>query len=494
MKKKILILNLIILSFTGSGQDYQNICSPGITFYSSSSNSFGAFRQDSIVPTGANDTIFISFRAIRAVYDTGCSDTTNGSVLGRRIYKTASGWFYFFNRSGDTVKIFTQSAINQSWKFCPLPANAYIQATVTSIIMDSILGATDNVKIITLQAKDEFGNNINHPLNQKFIKLSQHYGLSRMLDIYWIPGDTNFYTLAGKSNPPSGIQNLTWQEIYNYNVGDEYHYSGEGTASRWKTISKILTRSEIGNDSVVYTIEQCQQNFSGIYPYYYTTHDTITQGYGYYPVSGSWISRMPGEFVRSGYRYADDYWFEEHSFPGRRLKGYSEGGYFSDFAYHGYLCWIINSGYEMPSTSWTYAEGLGVTSRHYKLFEPPSGEHMDEYLVYFKKGSETWGTPIASDCSVLLGDGQNIKNVEGYRIEVIPNPVIDNAQILLKGLPALDNLTYELYNYSGAIVRRGNNPGMTFTFDRQGLPSGLYLLLVSGDSGILKAKIRIMVY
>lgn len=493
MKKLILIL-IAVLPVAFYGQNYENICTPGITFYSSPSSSFGAFRQDSINPAGTNDTIFISYRAIREVSDTGCLDTTSGSVLGRKIYKTASGWFYFFNRDGDTVKINSQASLSQTWKFCILPAHAYILATVTSIITDTILGTTDNVKVITLQAKDESGNNINHLLNQKFIKLSQHHGLSRMLDVYWIPNDTNFYTLAGKSTPPMGLQNLTWQEIYNFNVGDEFHYSGEGTASGWKTINKILTHTDVGNDSVVYTIEQCQQNFSGIYPYYSTTHDTITQGYGYHPASGSWITRMPGEFAPINYRYADEYWFEEHSFPGRRLKGFAEGGFFSDIIYYGNPCWMINNGYELIFISWTYAEGLGVTSRHYQYLDPPYAEHMDEYLVYYKKGSETWGTPIAPDCTVLLGNEQNKISPEAYSIEVVPNPVVDKAQIILHGLSVPDYHRYVLYNSSGIMINQGNIYNSTFIIDRQGLPSGLYILLILGDDGMIKAKTRIMVY
>jgi hypothetical protein len=491
MNKLLLILILIILSFTGFGQDYQNICSPGITLYRNPSNSFGAFRQDSVIPAGSNDTIYISYRAIRSGSNPNCFDTTGGSVLGRKVYRKGNGWFWFFNRFNDTVKVNTQAVLNQTWRFCPLPANAYIQAQVTGIITDSVLGMTDDIKIISFQAKDASNNNISHPLNQKFIKLSRNYGLSRMLDVFSIPNDTTFLTLAGKTNPLVGVQNLTWKEIYNFNVGDEFHYTGSATDQGWRDINKIMGRTDYGNDSVVYTIEECQQHYTASPPYYYTVHDTVTAVYSYNPSSGWWIPKMPGEF-HSDYTWADGYWFEEHSFPGRRLKGYSEGAYFK-YSYYD-TCWQQNIGYQMVSSSWSYTEGLGLTSQHYQDFDPPYSQHMDQSLVYYKKGSETWGTPIAPDCSVLLGDGQNNKNVEGYNIEVVPNPFVDNAQVIMHGLPSSDDLTYVLYNYSGVIVRRGNIPGMTFTVDRQGLPSGLYILLISGDEGIIKAKARIMVY
>ena len=194
-------------------QNYQNICTPGITFYRSPDNFFMAFRRDSVHAAGAGDTLFFSYRAIRKVADTGCMDTTSGSILGRKIYKTQTGWFYMFNRTGDTIKINTQATLNQSWRFCPLPANGYLEATVTSVITDSVLGAPDAVKVITLKAKDAGNNNMVHLLNQKSIRLSQHWGLSRMIDVFSVPNDTTFYTLAGKSMAAAGIQNLTWPEI-----------------------------------------------------------------------------------------------------------------------------------------------------------------------------------------------------------------------------------------------------------------------------------------
>ncbi|MCX6268713.1 MAG: hypothetical protein NTW16_15400 [Bacteroidetes bacterium] len=138
-------------------QNFQNICSPGITFYKDYSDNLKAFRRDSVFITGS-DTLFVSYNAIRDT--TGeCRDVGNGSVLGRKIIKKSNGFFCFFNRYQDSIFINTQATLNQTWKFCSLPSNSYIQAQVTSIITDSVLGATDQVKVITFQAKNS-GNNL----------------------------------------------------------------------------------------------------------------------------------------------------------------------------------------------------------------------------------------------------------------------------------------------------------------------------------------------
>ena len=229
MKKLIILL----LCFSGGvmyAQDYQNICSPGTTFYQNNTGIIKAFRQDSVYPQGNNDTVFLSYRTIRPFNVNGCYDTTNGSILGRRIFKKHDGTFCFFNWNKDTLRIRTQAVLNDTWKFCDLPGGSRIDARVTAIYQDSVLGLTDEVKVITFQAKDLNGNNIAHFLNQKTIKLTRHYGISGTYDLYFMPdiesNDGSSYSLAGKTNPSLGIRNLAWKDIYNFDAGDEFHWNG----------------------------------------------------------------------------------------------------------------------------------------------------------------------------------------------------------------------------------------------------------------------------
>ena len=231
--KRIFIIFLVVVPFFLHAQNYQNICSPGITFFNDSVYNMGAFRRDSAIHQTNGDTLFISYRAIR---DTAyglfqCSDTTQGSVLGRKILRTSSGWFYFFNRYNDTLKLKTQATLNETWKFCQLTGGSYIQASVTNIINDSVLGQPDQVKIITFQAKNSGNVNISHQMNGQIIHLSKHYGLTRFFDVFSIPDNIFIYELAGKASPPIGIQDFGWRDVYNYNVGDIFHYLGNGSSS-----------------------------------------------------------------------------------------------------------------------------------------------------------------------------------------------------------------------------------------------------------------------
>jgi hypothetical protein len=419
-------------------------------------------------------------------------DTTSGSILGRKIYKTQTGWFYLFNRNGDTVKINSQATLNQSWRFCPLPANGYLEAKVTSVISDSVLGAPDAVKVITFQAKDAGNNNIAHLLNQKSIRLSQHWGLSRMLDVFSVPDDTTFYTIAGKSVPAVGIQNLTWPEIYDYHAGDEFHYTGWATSAGWKKIMKVLTRTDFGSDSVKYTLEHCQQLMSATYPNYSTVHDTVTQTFSFIENPGSaWLSRLPGEFIRDGYS-ANDYWFSTQYVPDRRQKGISWGGFqFTRGWNGGDTCWRTGNVYSWTISTGNYTEGLGKTRTYWYQADPPYYAQMEENLVYYKKGAISWGTPITTDCFTLLRiEGKDAEVQKG--IKVLPNPAETEVQVTLEGFNPDDSWNFTLYNYSGIRVFSGKASSNQFILSRDGLASGLYILTISDRNGAIKGRTRII--
>jgi hypothetical protein len=448
-----------------------------------------AFRRDSVIPAGNNDTTFISYRAIRDTVEYFCADTTNGSVLGRKIVKNHAGWFYFFNRFCDTIKINSQASLNQSWKFCVLPGNAYIEAKVTSITQDSVLGLIDPVKMITFQAKDAANNNIAHNLNQKSIKLSQHYGLSKMLDVYSIPNDTNFLVLSGKTIPALGIQDLSWPDIYNFDIGDIFHYSGSSYNAGWKKINKVLSKTAYGNDSVVYTMEHCVQTFEPYYPFYETVHDTITAKYILTTNPGnSWLSKQPEEFTRqSSYPGADIYAFSMNSSQNRKYKYASWGG----FIFNTDSCWAPSDGWNYPISSGTYTDGLGKVQTYWRQFSGTAWLQMEEDLVYYKKGSETWGTPVSTDCFTLVG----ISPAAGKKVitvRIAPNPVETRAEIQISDLTENDNSWFVIRDFLGRTVMQHNLVSNPYTLNREGLPAGLFFLSVYNKNGFLQAWAKLI--
>jgi hypothetical protein len=476
--KKIFILFLICIPFFLPAQNYQNICTPGTTFFKNSSGSILAFRRDSVLPTSSHDTVFISYRTRRDTIanvwpNYYCVDTTNGGILGRKIYKKHDGWFYFFNRHNDTIRINSQAALNESWSFCDLPDFGYIQARVTSIVSDSVLGTTDPVKIISFQAKNQLNNDIPHFLNDKSIRLSQHYGLSIMLDVFSIPDGTVFYSVCGNTGTGLGIQDFSMKDVYNFDIGDVFHYSGnsnnQGKECDWKIINTILGKTVYGNtDSVSYLMMSCEFEYGDLC--FNMTYGTTTVNYNIIGLDGDpTYSRLPNEL------YGRDAFSRTVT-----VKSISNNYYIN----YGY-CW--EHPYYLNNENNQYSPGLGCIKRS------GSGDYYywSESLVYYEKGSQTWGTPVANDCSDLLGIEYGTQLSERL-LRVIPNPIYTKAEISISGEKVNPGVHLTLYNSYGIQIFRDIFSSNPYFFQRNGINTGLYLLVVTDDEGKIIGKEKVI--
>lgn len=173
--KSLTIFWLLMLPLFIEAQNWQNICSPGITLYSDPTNTLSSFRLDSKEPVPGNpmDSVFKSYVTLRKFSASQfCYDTAFGSVFGDKVYKKANGTFVFFNQWGDSVFLITDAILSQSWRMISLPNSDYLLATVSEINSDSVLGLPDQEKVITLQAKNAANQNIYHVFNNKQIVLS----------------------------------------------------------------------------------------------------------------------------------------------------------------------------------------------------------------------------------------------------------------------------------------------------------------------------------
>jgi hypothetical protein len=488
-------------------QNFQNICTPGTTLYKSASSELKAFRLDSLYPMGNNDTIFISYRTIRPDSSWTCLDTTNGSILGRKILQRQNGWFLFFNTYNDTIMLNSQASLNETWRFCNLPNNGYIQAKVSAIGNETVLGLTDQVKTITFQAKNSSSADIPHVLNQHYIKLSRHYGLSLMLDVFWIPRDTLVYVLAGKTVPETGLQDLTWQQIYDYNIGDEFHYSGgeyhpinypDMYVNYSYDIYQVLGKTSFGNDSVKYVMEYCHKDttwFSGLVT---KTHDTITVSYNFAQLATSnsyWFSKLPQEFFNQD-NVAFDY-KQNFELDGRQNKFFKTGAYMTTPLFPG--CW----GYNVQPDCFTiflsenkYTDGLGHSHYQDDCFNSMTGAHIHSKwnnLVYFTKGSETWGNPVATDCWVLTSVDGPATREKPSAIHVVPNPVETVSKIWLDSDGEDEEMHFLLTDYLGKDIARFKTVSQPCFFNSEGMPAGIFVLSVFDCNGLLKGRTKLII-
>ncbi len=480
MKRSLLFL-LFVVPVVLTAQYYQNICSPGITFYRNNSGTILAFRLDSTDVSQNPDTVFYSYRAIREPQGGDCYDTTSGCFLGLMVTKKPSGVFQFYNKDNAQITLHTTEGLGYSWTFFSYPSGDYIEASIVSLNTDTILGIVDSVKVIEFQAKDNTGNNIAHILNAQQIKLSKHYGLTRMLDIYSIPTVSVFYTLLGKTSPPVGIQNITWNEVYNYSVGDVFHFHGSqytsGVYVDIKVIWTILDKVEIPDSNrIIYTIEWCQKKKASVPPpNVIFAFDTITQTVNFQSDT-SYILELPLEFIRLN-EATRIYSRVFSEFNGRQTHKTFDGIYYGSSP----PCW--NPPFEYASSQ-SFTPGLGRTRYS-------SSEVFESYsiqLIYFKKGSEEWGNPVATSCNILVSDElQNLSHE--FRMAIYPNPVRDRIIIQLDEFEQGSRLEFKLFDYVGKEVYQTMIRYGRVTLNRPPLPGGLYIWQVTGETGTATGRL-----
>jgi hypothetical protein len=405
--KNYILLVFLLLATTLPAQTYRNLCSPGNILYQAGTQ-FKQVQVDTVQPLGNDDTLFITFPTIRDI-GTSCLDTAGGSVLGRNIVSLHDGTYLFFNFNRDTIRILTQAALNDTWKMFSYGGQDYIEATVSAIEKDTFATVIDSVKVITLQAKDSAGQNIPGTFNGKEIRLSKNYGLSGIYDLYMFPQDTLLYTLAGRTIPMFGVQELTSDEIYDYAVGDEFQYTGSSSVNQanepvytWKELWTIEGKDITGlPDSISYSIRKCkllkttQDLFTPDKFNYTETLLTISYKLSQMQTECVYAS-FPDEFCPTYFEsgaMASAYYLQSGDYNGRITKGdrtrYDKNN--DCWEYWGY-----------PGSEFTeYTAGLGITHK-YRGSNEYGDQNYEQKLEYYKKGTETYGTPVVTNCEEMV--------------------------------------------------------------------------------------------
>lgn len=485
--KKILFTLLLTMPVLLLAQNYNNICSSGPTFFKKKNTTIvKAVKSTSFSIPVVGDTIFNTFRAIR---DTAaeCLDTTKGSIFGKKVYSAQDGIFYFFNKVNDTVYLHTKAQLNDTWKLVNISTTTFLEAKVVSVGSDSVISVIDEVKKVEITAKRNDGTVLSSPWNGKYFKMSKKYGLSETFDMVNVPYDTTKYILVGKLKPVIGIQDYGWKDVYNFNIGDAFHYSGylnsvsSGQNTTWKEIQTVFSKTTYGanNDSVVYRIDRCKSTLTQPGNNHVYIHDTLNVKYRFTALANdSTIWRYPDQFARKNI-YASQYDRYMKTYNNRVTKRVGDDKYR-----------FINSCFTVPVGGVTltlgYTEGLGLSE--YFRYDSESNEYNK--LVYFKKGTESWGAPVGYECTPYLSINEQPQLIT-TRVRLVPNPMKSSAEIMLEGIGNPDGLRFALFNAVGKKVYSCDITSNPMTLQKNDLPSGLYIWMIDGKSIHEKGKLVI---
>jgi len=458
-----------------------------------------SIRIDSALSTG-NGTYYYNFKQIRASHDS-CSIADGASWLGDEVIEKPDGTFIinkFPYSAGDSVHtytILTQSVLNQPWHFYNFHTSTdYVEARLTEIKMMSFLNLTDSVRILTLTRKNSAGEIIESTVNTQKLLLSKNYGIIRILKFDNIPyyDIYDFYDLAGKTNPETGITNLKTLQIYDFEPGDEFHTAYFCRSSiipypvtRISTISRVLEKITYpSGDSVSYRMERCQsdcltQETHGSVCEY--SFDTIFQTYSCLrtpefetepletvPVSSlnnwttyttmglaAWNSHILLYNIPLKYIPTTQYWSKNGDCYSPAFDGSGFRGYYLEY----------------------YYKGLG--GPYYYFDEPAWGP--SKLLVYYKKGSEVWGTPLDCDSLRQVGIQEPKYN---QPISIYPNPT--EGKIIILSPPDISSpYRIVIYDISGRLITGFTMNSNTQAFDVSGFTAGIYICRLEAENGLV---------
>ena len=469
--------------------DYQTVYPEVISYFTKKGNdNIVCLWVDSLY--NLNDQYHLLFAHNIQQTGDGCYTPYGASWIGERVIIRDNKYNLFFNKNSDTILIKTDAKLNETWT----AYNGKSAKIITAVVADqdtlSFMGQVDSVKTIAFQVYDTTMSPINHKLNSMYIKLSKKYGLIQTLNFYLFPDfqseiffedrydELDEFNLIGLSNPQIGVQNLTWMDVYDFQIGDELHvmydyyaygYNCSETHNSKKTIYTILSRINFDN-SITYKVERKQDKHTSLvfmdsnsYEYYF---DTIT----WVISSDSLFDILPGVPIIT-YNKGNPDWAYTHRMlntdpiekviPSTHstIEQWNEND----------TCWKYSQGFFGCWPIYSYKKGLGGPYYECTDMGVDCAGWIKNNLVYYKKGSKTWGTPL----SLKLGQ----KKYKDQLFEIYPNPAHNFVFIRLDRYKG-DYCVINIYDLSGRNIlsRSVKSANKEFQVDISSLPVGYYIL------------------
>jgi len=241
----------------------------------------------------------------------------------------------------------------------------------------------------------------------------------------------------------------TWGEIFNYEVGDVFHFTENAESPNWNEYYE-------GVEVVRITDKWYSENMDTLF---YATQVEKLYRHTYQP---EWTYEVSIDSLK--YHYLD-------------LPYYSDTVYYNGL-YNGRL---VN--YVFHFSPWwieelEYAEGCGQVTRYYEDPGPYRIYYNTKTMVYFKKGFEEWGDPVSMEASI---DDMRSE----FEISIQPNPSTTMITINSTNNAQIDQV--QIYNSNGELIITAEDGYKNINMSH--LSPGLYIVKVIGDNWIINRKL-----
>ena len=501
MKRTAITLTLLIALIGAQAQNFNPIRSNRISFFKQDGENFILGLQvDSVTISG--DSTFYHFhktwdyqKATGHGYGEDECVLPNGpSWLGHNAVELSDGRFLFTNYLKDTITLKPYAEIDVTWSAFTFLNGDILWATVDSIYTEEILGVVSQLKEISFLRKDSDGSiNPDFPSNLQVV-ISDSLGMvttfpfrslvefdsnawpNKLLENYALA--LNNFHIVGLTNPNVGKSLISNISIYDFDIGDEFHYiedrrDGIGDGNNFvhqntKRISKVLNKTYNETSlKIIYTWDNVQlykasgtQNGEPFneteYKEYESTSSISLSDTIYYLPEKAYYNEWEG----------NHYIQLPHSYNRMRVIPI-EYPIIGNF-YEG--CWQI---------FWPFGSmgrhGLGEGLGDLGFWYDNETNDGDISLVHYKKGAQTWGTPLVIS---------SVPTINTSTISFYPNPVHSGESITISAPSDSEFYSITLINMSGITLKQEKGlQGQQLWQIPSRLPADIYILRVSNSNG-----------
>lgn len=404
-----------------------------------SSNSFGlslildtvifkAASRLSIFKKDYSDSEFLGpFSASRCV-------NSSSSLFGDSLWQNGDSSIFYIDSTAEILWI----KDGKSWKFFADGNNELL------IQLDTVMAKGDDSLRVYSFIINAPPQHFLHQFDSAQMVVSKAKGFMESFDFSVFPDSLEKIEFLHKGP-------ITNREIFNYEIGDEYHYNVYSntiiSTFSYSVIVKIQDKISISPDSVLYKI------------------------------NNSWIGYNLNKRIGNG-----AYLFSALQFPNIDSVGLYDDTYelaslvsTSTYVFHpDELCNIFFEEEEYTE----YVFGIGTFDHKFSSsgLGFPTPETYDETLVYYKKGTTTWGTPL-----ITSSIQENLPSA----IEIYPIP--SDQIITIKGNK--QELDYKIRDISGKMMMQGSIDIGSDKIDLGNLLPGVYLVKFQSSDATISKKI-----
>jgi hypothetical protein len=432
MKSLIKALIMLLLTAKLNAQNYEPVLvDSNISFFSNQNNKISGTKIDSFYQI--NNVNIFEFNKTWNTEDRWCIKPNGPSWLGYKM-TSVNNQFLFFNQNNDTIYYHPSSNLGTTWRFYTFEDSSYILAKISSKIVETFLNTSDSIIEYSFTTYDKNNNIVTSELDNQTLKISKNYGSITILEYLTFPVTIIKSSLIGTSKNNLGKTYLTLKQTFDFEIGDEFHYEKFSYTispddNKTNSIHKILDKKYSKNsDSVYYQIKRATYFY---YAYKADKNHLLidTLDVNYLINEKQYLPEEPILNYASNESTGRE--IVKNSLKNRRffIVGSERIHYLNND------CWTqshMDPGYRI-----TYGEGLGFFS--YDTYQFPG--NLNENMVYYKKGLETWGVPFNN-----LG----IENIEKPLISVFPNPIARNEPLIIN--LRNEDSQIEIINILGEIV------------------------------------------